>query len=55
MKINDRLKTIGDLAAYDKNILIKKFGKHGLIMWEYANGIDNTEVHYKKEKRLFSK
>lgn len=48
--INMRIKTIGDLAKYDKNILIKKFGKHGLIMWEYANGIDNSEVQYKVEK-----
>lgn len=34
---NMRIKTIGDLAKYEKNILIKKFGKHGLMMWEYAN------------------
>lgn len=47
---NMRIKTIKDLAIYDKNILIKKFGKHGKLMWEYANGIDNTEVIYKKEK-----
>lgn len=43
------IKTIGDIAKYDKNVLIKKFGKHGRIMWEYANGIDNTEVVYEKE------
>ena len=47
---NMRIKTIGDLARYDKNVLIKKFGKHGLLMWEYANGIDKSEVNYKKEK-----
>jgi len=29
--------TIGDLAKSDKNEIIKKFGKHGLLMWEYAN------------------
>ena len=46
---NMRIKTIGDLAKTDKQILIKKFGKHGLMMWEYANGIDNSEVHYKFE------
>ena len=28
----------------------KKFGKHGIQMWEYANGIDNSEVQYKQEK-----
>lgn len=47
---NMRIKTIGQLAKTDKQILIKKFGKHGLMMWEYANGIDNSEVHYKYEK-----
>ena len=47
---NMRIKTIGDLAKTDKQQMIKKFGKHGLIMWEYANGIDNSEVQYKYEK-----
>ena len=45
-----RIKTIGDLAKFDRNVLIKKFGKHGNMMWEYANGIDNTEVNYLHEK-----
>lgn len=44
------IKTIGDIAKLDVNILIKKFGKHGRIMWEYANGIDNSEVVYKYEQ-----
>lgn len=47
---NMNIKTIGDLAKTDKNLLIKKFGKHGKIMWEYANGIDEAEVIYKHEK-----
>ena len=47
---NMRIKTIGDLAKTDKKVMIKKFGKHGLMMWEYANGIDNSEVQYKYEK-----
>ena len=47
---NMKIRTIGDLAKTDKNILIKKFGKHGKLMWEYANGIDNSEVQYKEEK-----
>lgn len=47
---NMRIKTIGDLAKADKQLLIKKFGKHGLMMWEYANGIDKSEVQYKFEK-----
>ncbi|MCI8519815.1 MAG: DNA polymerase IV [Clostridia bacterium] len=45
-----QINTIGDLAKADKEIIIKKFGKHGLMMWEYANGIDEAEVVYIKEK-----
>ena len=45
-----RIKTIGELAKTEQVKLIKKFGKHGNIMWQYANGIDNSEVKYKEEK-----
>ena len=44
------IKTIGELAKKDKTEIIKKFGKHGLLMWEYSNGIDNSSVNYIKEK-----
>lgn len=44
------IKTIGDLAHYDEQKLIKKFGKFGKTMWEYANGIDFSEVNGKQEK-----
>lgn len=44
------IKTIGDLAHFDRNILIKRFGKYGNLIWEYANGIDDAEVKYKAEK-----
>lgn len=47
---NMRIKTIGDLAKQERIDMIKKFGKHGLLMWEYANGIDNSEVNYLEEK-----
>lgn len=47
---NMQIKTIGDLAKTDKNRLENKFGKHGIMMWEYANGIDESEVKYQKEK-----
>ena len=48
------LKTIGDVAHYDKKILIKRFGKFGKMIWEYANGIDNSEVitDYGKQKGI---
>ena len=45
-----QIRTIGDLAKSDKEVMVKKFGKHGLMMWEYANGIDNSEVVYIREK-----
>ena len=47
---NMQIKTIGDLAKADLKILEKKFGKHGIQMWEYANGIDKSEVKYIPEK-----
>ena len=47
---NMQIKTIGDLAKTNKKVLQDKFGKHGIIMWEYANGMDNSEVKYQKEK-----
>ena len=47
---NMQIKTIGDLAKTSKEILAKKLGKHGVMIWEYANGIDNTPVNYIKEK-----
>jgi len=47
---NMGIKTIGELAQKDKQILAKKFGKHGVMMWEYANGLDESEVHYQEEK-----
>lgn len=47
---NMQIKTIKDLAKADIKMLEKKFGKHGIQMWEYANGIDNSEVLYKQEK-----
>ncbi|WP_461206480.1 DNA polymerase Y family protein [Clostridium sp. DL1XJH146] len=38
------INTIGDLANYDLEILNYKFKKHGAIIWEYANGIDHSNV-----------
>lgn len=35
--LNLNIKTIGNLAKADINVLIKKFGKHGKTMWEFAN------------------
>ncbi|WP_291633610.1 DNA polymerase IV [Clostridium sp.] len=38
--------TIGDLAKYDASILKYHFKSSGLMMWKYANGIDNSEVKW---------
>lgn len=45
-----KIRTIGELAKSDEKMLINKFGKHGKMIWEYANGIDNSEVQYIAEK-----
>jgi len=36
--------TIGDLANFDLDILKFKFKKPGLLIWEYANGMENSKV-----------
>lgn len=36
--------TIGDLARADKTILSAHLKSHGILLWEYANGIDNSQV-----------
>lgn len=41
---------IGDLANFDKNVLTRKLGKFGTMAWEYANGIDNSEVNFVRER-----
>ena len=41
---NLNINTIGDLANYDLKILKYKLKSHGQIIWDYANGIDFSEV-----------
>ena len=36
--------TIGDLANADCNILISHLKSHGILLWNFANGIDNSKV-----------
>ena len=36
--------TIGDLACADRSIVEAHLKSHGALLWEYANGIDNSEV-----------
>ena len=40
------IKTIGEIANSDINFLIKNFKSHGKLMWEFANGIDDSEVSF---------
>ncbi len=45
---NIGLFTIGDLAHCDKSILNYHFGKHGDMMWNYANGLDDSVLSIEK-------
>lgn len=38
------IKTIGDLANFDVDILKYKLNSYGEQIWKYANGIENSEV-----------
>jgi DNA polymerase-4 len=38
------IKTIGELAKFDKNLIVKTFGKGGNEIYLRANGIDNSPV-----------
>lgn len=42
------IRTIGDLAQSDRAMLSSLLGKHGGMLYDYANGLDNSPV------RLFS-
>ena len=51
------IKTIGDLAKFNSNILKKYFKNNAIFMIEYANGIDNSKViskHGKNKSISFS-
>lgn len=37
--------TIGELAKYDVNRLARRFGVMGPELWQYANGLDESQVH----------
>ena len=44
------IKTIGDLAKKEELDLIRAFGKYGKMIWEYANGNDNSEVIFEEQE-----
>lgn len=44
-KLNDLgITTIGDLAKYDVEVLRYKLKSYGVQIWQYANGIENSDV-----------
>ena len=42
--LNHGIDTIGKLAKCDQEYIIKLLKSHGLTLWKYANGIDNSPV-----------
>src|SRR5207247_7371253 len=38
------LRTIGELAAFDRATLDARLGEHGTALWERAHGIDDDRV-----------
>jgi DNA polymerase-4 len=50
-KLNSRgIFTIGELAHLDKNYVYSWLKKPGLLIWEYANGIESSDVKSDKSK-----
>lgn len=49
-KIN--VKTIGDLALTDGEFISRYLGKTGVMLWEYANGLDDAPVAESGYKRI---
>ena len=38
------IRTIGDLAKTEPDFLKRRFGKNGITLWRFANGLDNSPV-----------
>lgn len=52
VKLHDLgLHTIGDIATCDLSILKSHFKSHGVVIYEFANGIDNTLGHRGEEEQ----
>lgn len=41
---------VGELANFNVDILVNKFKSYGKLIWQYANGIDNSEVNSSEEE-----
>ena len=49
------IQTIGDLAEYDASVLVEKFGVAGTQLYLSAQGIDNSEVQERWERKSMSR
>lgn len=43
--------TIGDLAKSNPEIITAHLKSHGILLWQYANGIDDSEIIFEPVKR----
>lgn len=41
---------VGELANFNVDILVNKFKSYGKLIWEYANGIDDSKVNSSEEE-----
>ncbi len=49
------INTIGDIALANKELLTERFGKHGALLSDYANGLSDTPVaSYYEERQVKS-
>ena len=44
------IQTIGDLATADPSVISSHLKSHGRLLWEYANGIDDSKVEHIPEQ-----
>lgn len=49
------LRTIGDLARWPEDDLVRRFGKHGYALARHARGIDDREIETERETKSISK
>ena len=47
--------TIGDIARYSEQTLIKQFGKNGCDLWRHAQGIDERPLETERETKSVSR
>jgi len=48
------ISTIGELAEYASDELLKRFGKVGMWLWSIANGLEKVEVREREEVKSLS-